>query len=49
MAIHLAVVKPFLTYRKGDVISDQDQIQGILASEHKAYVTKFNPAPGTEA
>ena len=44
MTIHLVVIRPFLQHSKGDVIVNADEIQNILASDHKAFVVKVGAA-----
>jgi hypothetical protein len=36
----LVVVRPFGSYQRGDVISDQAEIEHVLASEHVGDVVR---------
>lgn len=38
--MYLIVLKPFLHFTKGDVISDTDQVREILGSDHQKSVLK---------
>ena len=38
MTQHLVVIKPFLNFKRGDVISDTSRISTILAAEYKKSV-----------
>lgn len=40
MATHLVVLKPFLQFVKGDVITNADQVRDILLSDHQKFVLK---------
>jgi hypothetical protein len=40
MAHHLVVIKPFLSFVRGDIIADAGKIGEILSTEYKKYVTK---------
>lgn len=44
MPSHLIVLKPFLNFAKGDVISNADQVREILGSDHRRSVLKIGPA-----
>jgi len=37
---HLVVTSPFDGYSRGDKITDQDEIERILASENAEYVNR---------
>lgn len=41
MATHLVVLKPFLNYIRGDIISDAKKVVEVLESEQKKFVTKI--------
>lgn len=41
---HLIVVRPFGPWRIGDLVTDQPNIEKILASEHADHVVRINPA-----
>ncbi len=43
---YLIVVRPFETYRTGDVITDEQVIDKILGSEHSAHVVRILPPVG---
>jgi hypothetical protein len=40
MAQHLVVLRPFLNFVRGDLITDPMKVAEILESEHKRFVTK---------
>ena len=40
MTHHLVVIKPFLSFVRGDIIADAAKITEILSTEYKKYVTK---------
>lgn len=44
MNIHLVVTQAFGLHAKGDIISDQSEIQSILASNHAGHVVS-TPMP----
>ena len=44
MTHHLVVLKPFLQYLRGDIITDANAVAGILATEHKKFVNKIAQA-----
>jgi hypothetical protein len=41
--LYLVVVRPFGPYRVGDVISDDESIRQILASDHATNVVRVHP------
>jgi len=41
MEHHLVVIKPFLKFIRGDIISDATQIGEVMAGEYKRFVTKI--------
>lgn len=41
MANHLVVLKNFLNYIRGDIITDAETVHGILQSEHRKFVNKI--------
>ncbi len=43
--LYLVVVRPFASYRVGDVVTDPQSIEAILASEHLDNVVRIAP-PG---
>ena len=43
---HLVVVRPFGPWRVGDVVSDPQSVEKIVASEHAAHVVRINPPEG---
>ena len=40
---YLIVVRPFGSYRIGDVITDEQAIEALLGSEHSAHVVRILP------
>lgn len=40
---YLVVVRPFSTYRIGDVVTDEQSIEKILLSENAENVVRINP------
>ncbi len=46
MLHYLVVIKPFLHYVRGDVITDKSRVSDILAGEYKRFATKV-AAPNT--
>lgn len=42
---YLVVVRPFGTYRIGDVVTDEKAIEQIVGSEHADHVVRIVP-PG---
>ena len=44
--LYLVVVRPFGSYRIGDVVSDEQSIERILSSEHSESVVRINPPSG---
>lgn len=49
MDVRLVIVRPFGSYRKGDVVSDPTEIAKILASESTRNVVRIPPVvvPGS--
>ena len=43
--IYLVVVRPFGSYRVGDLIRDADEAEGVLGSEHAGDVVRIQ-SPG---
>lgn len=43
---YLVVVRPFGSYRVGDVVTDDHAMQAILASEHAESVVRILPPAG---
>ena len=39
---HLIVVRPFGPWRVGDLVSDEQDVERILASEHAQHVVRVN-------
>ncbi len=44
---YLVVVRPFGSYRIGDIVSDEKTIQEVLASEHAECVVRIVPPAGS--
>ncbi len=40
---YLIVVRPFGSYRIGDVVTEEQAIEKILGSEHSAHVVRILP------
>ena len=40
---HLIVVRPFGSWRVGEVVDDGEKIEAILGSEHADRVVRINP------
>lgn len=40
---YLIVVRPFGSYRTGDVVTEEQAIEKILDSEHSAHVVRILP------
>lgn len=40
---YLVVVRPFGSYRIGDVVTDEETIERIMASEHADHVVRVSP------
>lgn len=40
---YLIVVRPFESYRIGDVITEDHVVEAILGSEHSAHVVRILP------
>jgi len=40
MIQHLVVLKPFLGFVRGDIISDAEKIHDVLTTEYKKFITK---------
>lgn len=40
---YLIVVRPFGSYRVGDLVTDEKSIDAILGSEHSAHVVRILP------
>lgn len=40
---YLVVVRPFGSYRTGDVVSDEKAIEQIVGSEHVDHVVRITP------
>jgi hypothetical protein len=43
MAQHLVVLKQFLNFVRGDIITGADKIHDILTSEYRKFITKVAP------
>ena len=43
---YLVVVRPFGSYRIGEIVSDEKIIQDVLASEHAESVVRIVPPVG---
>ena len=41
MTHQLVVTKPFLNYKRGDIIADAAKVAGVLTAEYKKFVTKI--------
>ena len=46
MADHLIVTKPFLNFKRGDVILDATQVQQIMSTEYRKFVIRVAEATG---
>lgn len=42
MVQHLVVLKPFLTFVRGDIIADAETVRTILETEYKKFITKVD-------
>lgn len=40
---YLVIVRPFGSYRIGDIVTDEPTIEKILSSEHAAHVVRIKP------
>jgi hypothetical protein len=40
---YLVVVRPFGPYRIGDVVTDEQSVERIIASEHAEHVVRITP------
>jgi hypothetical protein len=45
MTLHLVVMKPFLNFARGDIITEATQTKEILSTEYKKFVTKIALPP----
>jgi hypothetical protein len=44
MTPHLVVIRPFLNFVRGDIITDSAQIAEILKAEYTKFVTRIAPS-----
>lgn len=40
---YLVVVRPFGSYRIGDIVTDEQSIERIMSSENAEHVVRINP------
>ena len=43
MTFHLVVLKPFLGFKRGDLITDQATVEKILAGPQATFVVRITP------
>jgi hypothetical protein len=46
MVFHLVVLKPFATYKRGDLITDTATVEGILAGPQASFVVRIAAKEG---
>jgi hypothetical protein len=46
MTFHLVVLKPFATYKRGDLITDAITVEGILAGPQGSFVVRVTAKEG---
>jgi hypothetical protein len=46
MLFHLVVLKPFAGYSRGDLITDAEMVEQILAGPQASFVVRIMPKEG---